>query len=337
MKNEIKNVRNLMVALEALTMSSGEIAEVVGSRPDNVKRAMERLAERGVITLPPLEETSFTGADGRLQHGTEYRLCKRDSIVVVAQLSPEHTAALVDRWQYLEEQAAAGVVPRPGDGPALPTDVVTPPTQGAASADPLQALLLQNEALRGVIVQSIALKQEMRATIAQVAEVKQGVAELREEIPVLVSNAQARAPLEKRPSKSESMNQIKARYNDPDAHGLPEWVPEHVIRQLTGFCLKPTGQIDGGERTRSDGTTVTRRDGKPANCDPFYVYQIGLVTSAINRFLKGCVRHPTDKRKVIHPAMPDRPFNLNYGYAKGEKRPQLPDAREAAERRDALR
>lgn len=35
-----------------------------------------------------------------------YQVCKRDSFVVVAQLSPEFTAALVDRWQELERQAA---------------------------------------------------------------------------------------------------------------------------------------------------------------------------------------------------------------------------------------
>ncbi|EKG36121.1 putative phage related protein [Pseudomonas syringae pv. avellanae str. ISPaVe037] len=36
----------------------------------------------------------------------EYHVCKRDSFIVVAQLSPEFTAALVDRWQELEDQSA---------------------------------------------------------------------------------------------------------------------------------------------------------------------------------------------------------------------------------------
>lgn len=97
---------NELINSAVLTMSSREIAELVNSRHDKVKQSIERLAARGIITLPPLGETSFIGSDGRLQHGTEYRIGKRDSYVIVAQLSPEFTARLVDRWQQLEAQAA---------------------------------------------------------------------------------------------------------------------------------------------------------------------------------------------------------------------------------------
>ena len=90
----------------ALTMSSREIAELVDSRHDSVKRTIERLVEKGVITSPPTVEKP---TDGRPV--TEYVFCgaqgKRDSIVVVAQLSPEFTARLVDRWQELEAAAAS--------------------------------------------------------------------------------------------------------------------------------------------------------------------------------------------------------------------------------------
>lgn len=37
-----------------LTMSSQEIAELVGSRHDSVKRTIERLAEKQIISKPPL-------------------------------------------------------------------------------------------------------------------------------------------------------------------------------------------------------------------------------------------------------------------------------------------
>lgn len=94
-----------------LSMTSMDIAELVSARHDSVKRAIERLAEKSAISLPPLVEVKvdrarreeitsvyvFTAHDG-----------KRDSIVVVAQLSPEFTARLVDRWAELE----AGLVPQ---------------------------------------------------------------------------------------------------------------------------------------------------------------------------------------------------------------------------------
>lgn len=84
------------------TMSSQEIAELVVARHDSVKRTIERLADRGVIQLPPLVEVK----NHLKQTVEQYQVCKRDSFVVVAQLSPEFTAALVDRWQELEGQIA---------------------------------------------------------------------------------------------------------------------------------------------------------------------------------------------------------------------------------------
>lgn len=87
------------------TMSSREIADLVESRHDNVKRTMERLSERGVIRFTPTEETSHEGAGARSVE--VYRVNKRDSFVVVAQLCPEFTARLVDRWQELEAQLGA--------------------------------------------------------------------------------------------------------------------------------------------------------------------------------------------------------------------------------------
>lgn len=83
-----------------LTMSSREIADLVESRHDSVKRTIERLQDKGLIQLTPMVEVkNHLG-----QVVTEYQLIKRDSYVVVAQLSPEFTTRLVDRWQELENQ-----------------------------------------------------------------------------------------------------------------------------------------------------------------------------------------------------------------------------------------
>jgi phage regulator Rha-like protein len=90
----------VLAQLNPATMSSLEIAELVESRHDDVKRSIERLAERGVIQLPPLAEVK----NHKGQSVKVYQVRKRDSFIVVAQLSPEFTARLVDRWQELENK-----------------------------------------------------------------------------------------------------------------------------------------------------------------------------------------------------------------------------------------
>lgn len=87
---------------EAATMTSLEISYLVGSRHDNVKRTIDTLAAKGVIEFPQTEEipTSTKPTTAYVFSGTKGR---RDSIVVVAQLCPEFTARIVDRWQELEQ------------------------------------------------------------------------------------------------------------------------------------------------------------------------------------------------------------------------------------------
>ncbi|MBD8598767.1 Rha family transcriptional regulator [Pseudomonas sp. CFBP 8772] len=94
-----------LITTTALTMSSLEIADLVGSRHDSVKRTIERLVEKRVIVQPPLVDGQTTDSIGRPRTESVYQVIKRDSFVVVAQLCPEFTAALVDRWQELEGKA----------------------------------------------------------------------------------------------------------------------------------------------------------------------------------------------------------------------------------------
>lgn len=108
------------------TMSSREIADLVESEHDDVKRSMERLAARGIITLPPLAEVSNPRSGPRTI--SVYLVGKRDSYVVVAQMSPEFTARLVDRWQELEAQVA----------PALPQTMAQALRLAAEQAEQLE-------------------------------------------------------------------------------------------------------------------------------------------------------------------------------------------------------
>ena len=121
-----------------ITMTSREIAELVNSRHDNVRTSIERLAQNGVIRLPSVQISEIINNLGLMQKVSEYVFTgeqgKRDSIVVVAQLSPEFTARLVDRWQELEAALAK---------PALP-DFSNPAAAARAWADEYeQRLTLQ--------------------------------------------------------------------------------------------------------------------------------------------------------------------------------------------------
>lgn len=88
----------------AATMTSLEISKVVESNHADVRRSIDRLATKGVITLPPLAEVSNDGPGPKTI--SVYHLDKRSSLIVVAQLCPEFTAKIVDRWQELEAQAS---------------------------------------------------------------------------------------------------------------------------------------------------------------------------------------------------------------------------------------
>ncbi|HDK8692285.1 phage antirepressor KilAC domain-containing protein [Aeromonas hydrophila] len=92
---------------DTITMNSQEIADLVDKRHDNVKRTIETLIERGVIQLPQIEDCGRINGLGLKQSLSVYvftgKQGKRDSLIVVAQLCPEFTARIVDRWQELEE------------------------------------------------------------------------------------------------------------------------------------------------------------------------------------------------------------------------------------------
>lgn len=96
------------LAIQSQSMTSLEISELVEKRHDNVKRTIENLVKQSVITSPQIEEKPTAGRPSTFYVFTGEQ-GKRDSIIVVAQLCPEFTARLIDRWQELEKQVAQPV------------------------------------------------------------------------------------------------------------------------------------------------------------------------------------------------------------------------------------
>lgn len=90
------------------SMTSLEIAELVGSQHKDVKHNIERLMDKGIIRSAPMANFEIINNLGLKRNVGAYifegEQGKRDSIIVVAQLCPEFTTRLVDRWRELEEQ-----------------------------------------------------------------------------------------------------------------------------------------------------------------------------------------------------------------------------------------
>lgn len=110
---------NILTQNTDKSINSHQISEMLDVRHDKVKQSIKRLStdkriRKSVIALPPMgvvqtiannrsyetEVYIFSGEQGRL-----------DSIIVVAQLSPEFTGALVKRWDELEQQVAQPTAP----------------------------------------------------------------------------------------------------------------------------------------------------------------------------------------------------------------------------------
>ena len=95
---KVNKMNNLITT--AKTMSSREIAELTGSTHEAVKKSAARLANKKLLTSP-LAEAYYTADNNQVY--VEMQFNKRDSLVLVARLSPEFTAAVIDRWQELEQ------------------------------------------------------------------------------------------------------------------------------------------------------------------------------------------------------------------------------------------
>ncbi|WP_296206840.1 phage antirepressor KilAC domain-containing protein [Psychrobacter sp. UBA3480] len=97
-------------------MTSQQIADLVNKRHDNVKRTIESVVKTGVIVQPQIEDEHTQDTMGRPRTTQVYVFTgdqgERDSLVVVAQLSPEFTGALIDRWRELEAKANGPVIPQ---------------------------------------------------------------------------------------------------------------------------------------------------------------------------------------------------------------------------------
>lgn len=131
--NDIMQVDNINK-----TMSSREMAALCKKRHDNTLLIIRDLENRGL--LENSRPQYYTHAQNGQQY-IEYISDKRDSLVIVARLSPEFMAAVIDRWQELEQQVSASqpVIAMP--------DFTNPAEAARAFADQYEAKQIAQEQL----------------------------------------------------------------------------------------------------------------------------------------------------------------------------------------------
>jgi len=96
MQNQLQNINSTQ------TMSSEEMSSLTGVRHDSVKRTIESLLSEAILLNTQIVETAYISGLGVKTPKTIYISDKRDSLVIVARLSPEFTGVVIDRWQELE-------------------------------------------------------------------------------------------------------------------------------------------------------------------------------------------------------------------------------------------
>ena len=85
-------------------MTSREMATLCNKRHDNTVLIIKDLLDRGLLkNSTPQQYTHEQNGQQYIQFLSD----QRDSLVIVARLSPEFTADVIDRWQALEAQVTA--------------------------------------------------------------------------------------------------------------------------------------------------------------------------------------------------------------------------------------
>ncbi|MFY5251791.1 DNA-binding protein [Acinetobacter baumannii] len=170
---------NAIVNINVQTMTSLEISELVQSEHRAVVLCIERLAKRGIIQLSPMVkvENKQSLSPNRFTNVYEFtgEQGKRDSIIVVAQLCPEFTARLVDRWAELEKQVAGELISLP--------NFFDPAEAARAWADQYEAKQVAFKERDHAIATKAEISDKKTATAMATASVKSRQAEkLKEQI-----------------------------------------------------------------------------------------------------------------------------------------------------------
>ena len=133
------NLKNLVIANATLTMSSLEIAELTGKEHKNVVADLRKMLNELDLTAAEFSASvKYTGNNNAQLTREIFNLPKRECFILVSGYNLKLRAAIIDRWQELENQSK----------PAMPTTYIAALEALIASEKAKELALLQVDELQ---------------------------------------------------------------------------------------------------------------------------------------------------------------------------------------------
>jgi phage regulator Rha-like protein len=132
------NLKNLVIANAAMTMTLKEITDLLKVRHDKAMLKVAEMAKEQEFGWMSKTDIQYSSGKGRIETIETYQLDKRQSIAVASRLNTALLMRIIDRWQELENQSK----------PSLPTTYIAALEALVASEKAKELALLQVDELQ---------------------------------------------------------------------------------------------------------------------------------------------------------------------------------------------
>ena len=132
------NLKNLVIANAAMTMTLKEITDLLDVRHDKAMLKVAEMAKEPEFGWLSKTDIQYSSGKGRIETIETYQLNKRQSIAVSARLNTALLMRIIDRWQELENQSK----------PSMPTTYIAALEALIASEKAKELALLQVDELQ---------------------------------------------------------------------------------------------------------------------------------------------------------------------------------------------
>ena len=132
------NLKNLVIANAAMTMTLKEITDLLKVRHDKAMLKVAEMAKEQEFGWMSKTDIQYSSGKGRIETIQTYQLNKRQSIAASARLNTALLMRIIDRWQELENQSK----------PSMPTTYIAALEALVASEKAKELALLQVDELQ---------------------------------------------------------------------------------------------------------------------------------------------------------------------------------------------